>query len=336
MPSSEPKLFALSGAGELGEAVAASLGLPRAAHEERTFEDGEHKARPLESVRGCDVYVLQRLCGDSTQGVAERLMRLLLFIATLRDAGAARVSALVPYLAYARKDRRTKPRDPVSTRYVAQLFEAAGADRLVVMDVHNPAAFENAYRGEAVHLEARPLFMAYLLAALGGRVPAVVSPDAGGYKRAERFREALEAATGERPPLVFLEKKRSSGVVSGDAVVGEVRGRDAVIVDDLIASGGTLVRAARACRAEGAGRVIACASHGPMVRAAAAALADEALERVVVTNTVVDDANDPRLPPGRGEVLDCAPLLAEAVRRLHGGGSIVELLEQGPAPAAQA
>lgn len=333
MADSDPRLFALSGAGALGTAVADALGLALTAHEEREFEDGEHKARPLESVRGRDVYVLQRLAGDGEQSVSERLLRLLFFLGALRDAGAARVSAVVPYLAYARKDRRTKPRDPVTTRYLAQLFEAAGAQRLVVMDVHNLAAFENSFRGEAVHLEARPLFVSRLLAQLGGEVPAVVSPDAGGYKRAERLREALEAATGKRPPMVFLEKKRSSGVVSGDAVVGDVEGRPAVIVDDLIASGGTLVRAARACRERGAPRVIACATHGPMVSAAADTLADDALDQVMVTNTVVDGPETLGLPKGRATVIDCSELLAEAIRRLHGGGSIVELVEHGPHPA---
>ncbi|MBA1146017.1 ribose-phosphate pyrophosphokinase [Ectothiorhodospiraceae bacterium WFHF3C12] len=333
MPGFEPKVFALSGAGALGQSVADALGFVLSRHEEREFEDGEHKARPLESVRGCDVYVLQRLAGVGGQPVSERLLRLLFFIGALRDAGAARVSAVVPYLAYARKDRRTKPRDPVTTRYVGQLFEAAGADRLVVMDVHNPAAFENSFRGEAVHVEARPLFVQALLAALGGQVPAIVSPDAGGYKRAERLRESVETATGERPPMVFLEKKRSSGVVSGDAVVGDVEGRTAVIVDDLIASGGTLVRAARACRGRGSPQVIACASHGPMVAAAADTLADPALDGLWVTNSVLDDAGSPHLPADRARVLDCGALIAEAIRRLNTDGSIVDLVERGPVPS---
>ena len=139
-------LFALHATAELGAAVAAALGRPLAAHEEREFEDGEHKARPLEAVRGADVFVLQSLHGGPEQSANDKLCRLLFFIGALKDSGAARVTALVPYLCYARKDRRTKPNDPVTTRYVASLFEAVGTDAVVTLDVHNPAAFENAFR----------------------------------------------------------------------------------------------------------------------------------------------------------------------------------------------
>jgi ribose-phosphate pyrophosphokinase len=165
-------------------------------------------------------------------------------------------------------------------------------------------------------------------AAEGGRV-VVVSPDAGGFKRAERAREALTRALGRPCDLVFLEKKRSEGVVSGEAVVGDPGDALAVIVDDLIASGATMVRAARALRARGARRVLALATHGVFGTGASASLADPALDEIVITNTI-----DPtgRLEAGGAAaakliVLDAAPLVAEAVRRLHGGGSIVELVE---------
>jgi len=327
----ELKLFALSGAADLGQAVAAHLGVPLAAHEEREFEDGEHKARPLEDVSDRDVYVLQGLHGDAGGPASERLLRMLFFLATLRDAGAARVTAVLPYLAYARKDRRTKSRDPVTTRYVAQLLEAVGTDRVVAMDVHNLAAFENAFRCPTVHLEARPLFVTRLLGLLGGRLPAVVSPDAGGYKRAERLRESLTDAFGEEPPMVFLEKKRSGGVVSGDAVVGDVAGRPAVIVDDLVSTGGTLVRAARACRERGATAVYACVTHGLFVADADSTLADGSLDRFLVTNSVPQGRNAVPQLGRRLSVVDCAPLVGEALRRLNEGGSVVDLIEQGPA-----
>src|SRR5208337_580801 len=217
------QLFALQATAELGEAVALALGQPLAKHEERQFEDGEHKTRPLDPVGGTDVYVVQSLQGGPSESANDKLCRLLFFIGALKDAGAARVTALVPYLCYARKDRRTKPNDPVITRYVASLFEAAGTDAIVTLDVHNPAAFENAFRCETVALTAAPLFTAYGRALNEERL-CVVSPDPGGVKRAELFREALEAATGRPAGKGFADKHRSAGIVSGDLFVGDVAG----------------------------------------------------------------------------------------------------------------
>ncbi|HMA31526.1 MAG TPA: ribose-phosphate pyrophosphokinase-like domain-containing protein, partial [Casimicrobiaceae bacterium] len=152
-------VFALGASVEFGAAVAREMGIALEGLEERAFEDGEHKTRPRVSVRDRDVYVLQSLHSDPAQSVNDKLVRLLLFLGALRDASAARVTAVVPYLAYARKDRKSKSRDPVSTRYVAQLFEAVGADCVVTLDVHNLAAFQNAFRCRSENLEANPLFV---------------------------------------------------------------------------------------------------------------------------------------------------------------------------------
>jgi ribose-phosphate pyrophosphokinase len=256
----------------------------------------------------------------------DKLIRLLFFIGALKDASAGRVTAVCPYLAYSRKDRKTKSRDPVSSRYVAQLFEAVGTDRMVTLDVHNPAAYQNAFRIPAEHLEAQGLFVAWFASRLGDDQIVVVSPDAGGVKRAEAFRLALARALDRPIGAAFMEKRRSEGVVSGEAVVGEVGSRTALILDDLISSGTTLARAAAACKALGARRVIAAASHGLFVGAAGAVLADPALEKVLVTDSVPPFRLPPALLGSRVEVLDSAPLFAEAIRRLHSGGSLVELL----------
>ena len=150
------QLFALEATAALGDAIASQLGQPLSMHEERSFEDGEHKVRPLSAVQNADVYVVQSLHGGPSESSNDKLCRLLFFIGALKDAGAAHVTAVVPYLCYARKDRRTKPSDPVTTRYVASLFEAVGVDAIVVLEVHNPAAFENAFRRRAVALTAAP------------------------------------------------------------------------------------------------------------------------------------------------------------------------------------
>jgi ribose-phosphate pyrophosphokinase len=311
-------VFALGTTREFGAGIVRALGVELAPHEEREFEDGEHKARPLISVRGRDVYVVHALYGDREASPNDKLCRLLFFAGAVRDAGAGRVTTVIPYLAYARKDRRTQTRDPITTRYVAQLIEAVGVDRVVTVDVHNLAAFENAFRRPAVHLEARPLFVAHLLPVLRDRAVAVVSPDAGGAKRADRLRDSLASALGTEVPLGFLEKRRSGGVVRGqDTVVGSIEGRTVVIVDDLVSTGTTLAGAVVACRAQGATMVYPVVTHGLFTGDAERALADAGFERLVVTNTVPPFRLRPQTVDAHLAVLDVTPLLAEAIRRLH-------------------
>jgi ribose-phosphate pyrophosphokinase len=320
-------LFALGSSRAFGERVAAGIGVPLAAHEEREFEDGEHKARPLESVRGHDVYLLQSLHGGPDQSPNDKFCRLLFLLGAVRDAGASRVTAVIPYLAYARKDRRTQPRDPLTTRYVAQLLEAVGTDCVVTLEVHNLVAFQNAFRCRAEHLDSRPLFARRLRELVGGGPVTVASPDPGGVKRAQLFREGFEHHLGRPVGAAFMDKRRVGGVVSGELLVGEVAGATVVVVDDLIASGSTMLRAAEACLAQGAARVFAAAAHGLFTGRAAEAMAAPELELVLVSDTVPPF----RLPPGlvgpRVEVVAAAPLFAAAIRRLHEGGSVSELLE---------
>ncbi len=316
-------VFALASSGDLGRRIAVRLGGELAPLEERTFEDGEHKSRPMVSVRGRDVFVVQSLYGDAQESVNDKLCRLLFLIGALRDASAERVTAVVPYLCYARKDRQTKPRDPVTTRYVACLFEAVGVDRVVTLDVHNPAAFQNAFRCRTDHLEARPLFVRQLAARLGREPVTVVSPDAGGTKRAERFRADLEQALRRPVAAAFMQKERSGGVVRGDTLVGDVHGGVAVIVDDLICAGTTMLRAARACAQGGALRVHVVATHGLFI-GADALWSDDSVSTMLVSDSA---QASPRARHEKIEVVDIAPLLAGAIERIHSGGSLVELME---------
>ncbi len=328
MTDRDLRLFALHESDALGTAVAAALGRPMAPHEEREFEDREHKVRPLETVRGADVFVLHGLHSGPDQSPNDKLCRLLFFIGALKDAGAARVTAITPYLCYARKDRRTKPSDPVTTRYVASMFEAVGTDAVVTVDVHNPAAFENAFRCATVALTAAPLFVDYVKAirGAGNTKLCVVSPDPGGTKRADLLREGLEAALGQPVGKGFADKRRSAGVVSGDLFVGDVQGATVVIIDDLISTGGTLVRAARAALQAGAARVLALVTHGLFMPGAEAALTDAAIERVAVTDTVPAFRLNAPAARAKVDILPIAPLLAEAIRRLHAGDTLTDLL----------
>ncbi|HVA36335.1 MAG TPA: ribose-phosphate pyrophosphokinase [Candidatus Dormibacteraeota bacterium] len=327
MSDSTLALFALRATREYGERVSKALAVPLGAHDEPEFEDGEHKARPLVNVRNQDVYVLHSLYAEPTASVNDKLCRMLFFIGALKDASAASVTAVVPYLCYARQDRKNQPRDPVTTRYVAALFAAVGTDRVVAMDVHNLAAFQNAFRCPTDHLEATKLFVDYFADVVGDGDVVVVSPDPGGVKRAVRFQHGLSRRLGRAVTAAFVEKHRLDDTVSGEALVGEVRGRTAVIYDDLISTGGTLARAAQACRAHGASRVYAAATHGLFAGKAPSLVREMPVERVVVTDTVPPFRLAPDILDPKVTVLDSAPFVADAIRRIHLGESLSALTE---------
>jgi ribose-phosphate pyrophosphokinase len=327
MQHSDPAVFALAASHGFGAAVAAHLGLRLSPHEEREFEDGEHKSRPLGTVRGRDVFVLQSLYGDEGESVNDKLCRLLFFIGALKDASAASVTAVIPYLAYARKDQRSRPRDPVTTRYVAAMFESVGTDRVVTLDVHNLAAFQNAFRCRSDHLRADTLFTEHFAALVRGQQVVVVSPDAGGIKRAETFRQRLARTLGEPVAAAFAEKHRSEHAISGELMVGPVQGRCAIVIDDLIGTGATIARTAVKCRELGAAKVYAAASHGLFVGDASKQLGDAGLDGLVVTDSVppfrlTGPARD------RLTVLPASRLFAEAIRRIHAGESLGELMDE--------
>ena len=312
-------IFSLDPASPFAAALAADLDEEPARHEDRTFEDGEHKLRPLVDPRGDDVYVVAGLHGGPQASPQDKLCHLLMFIATLRDHGAARVTAVVPYLAYARKDRQTKPFDPVSLRYVAQLFEAVGTAQLLVLEAHNVAALQCAFRIPTLHLPVHQAFdgVASELAQAGPI--AVASPDPGGVKRAQLWREALAERLAQPVGFAMVDKRRSAGVVSSfDLVAGEVSGMTVLLLDDLIASGQTMQRAAAALRQAGARDVIALAAHGLFIAPAAQALADPAISQIVVTDSVPPF----RLPPhetaaAKLRIVSAVPLFSRAIRDCH-------------------
>jgi ribose-phosphate pyrophosphokinase len=321
-------LFALGASHALGEDVANALGVPLAHLEERDFDGGEHKCRPLVNVRGRDAFVILSLDGRGAMSANDKLCRLLFFVGALKQASARSVTAVVPYLCYSRKDRQTKARDPVTTRYVAQLFEAVGTDRLVTVDVHNLAAFQNACRCATDHLEATQLFVEHVRTLGAGQRLTVVSPDIGGVKRASRFRDLLTAAVGEDVELAFTEKYRSRGKISGrDAVLGDVAGRTAVVYDDLISSGGTMLRVANALVEQGATAVHLAATRGLFAEAAAALFAAPSVSSVIVTDSVAPGRLPPQVVGNKLTVLGLGALLAEAIGRIHDGGSLSELLQ---------
>jgi ribose-phosphate pyrophosphokinase len=329
-----PRLVALSESRTLAAAVAAASGLELAPVEERRFEGGEFKLRPLESVRGRTVFVLQCLAGTADAAVSDRLLRLLFLLQGLRDAGAERLVAVVPYFAFARKDRRTQIRDPVTSRYMAELIEATGLHRVVALDVHNAAALDNAFRVPFDHLTALPMMVDHFARRVSQEQVAVASPDVGGIKRAQVFRELLAARLGRDVEMVFIEKRRALDVVSGGTLVGEVSGKTVIVLDDLCATGGTLVRAASACRRARAQSVHVAFTHAPLLAGVHTLLDTEDISSVVVTDSVGwpleprPGASSPK--PTKLAVLPVAPLLGEAIRRMVSGKPVAPLLERWP------
>lgn len=316
-------LYSLDADAAFAQALAGQLDVTLAPHENRGFEDGEHKLRPLQDPRGHDAFVLHSLHGDLENSPHDKLCQLLLFIATLREHGAARVTALVPYLAYARKDRQTKPFDPVTLRYVAQLLEAVGTAQLIVLEAHNVAALQNAFRCPTLHLEGHRAFDRLAGELAGQGALAVASPDPGGVKRAQLWRESLQQTLARPVGFAMVDKRRSAGLVSSENLVaGAVDGMTVLLLDDLIASGDTMRRAALALRCAGARAVLACAAHGLFTGAAQEALADASIARIVVTDSVPPF----RLPMAstlrdKLSIASAVPLFAQAVKTCHAAWS---------------
>lgn len=311
-------LFAPKASLQLGTRVAEAMGTSLAPSEERQFDGGEHKMRPMVDVCNEDVYVVQSTRGDGSASANDKLCRLLFFAGALKDAGARRVTAITPYLAYARKDRRTQARDPVTTRYVAALVEAAGIDRVVTLEIHNEAAFDNAFRCPTVRLEGFDVFAADVAKEVADRPVTVMSPDIGGVKRAQRLRECLARTLRRDVEFAFMEKRRASGVVSGETVVGDLEGRAVVIYDDMIASGSTILRACQAARRADAKAVFVAAAHAAFLPTATQLFEARLADNILVTDSIELEPQFTQWLGAGLRVCSVAPLLARTIQELAG------------------
>jgi len=311
-----PVIFALAASRAEGEGIAGCLGAGLAEHEEKRFDDGERKLGPLADIRGRDTIVVQSLYDGPSHSVHDKLCDVLLFASSLKDSGAARVILIAPYLCYARQDRRARPGEPLSLRYVAQLLEAAGVGAVMALDVHNPAAFENAFRIPAVNVECAQLFAAHFGKALADQDIEVISPDIGGMKRAEHFRDALSTTMNEDVDLDALGKRRIDHIVSAEEIPGGVRDRMVVVFDDMIATGSTMLRAVKACRKGRAANVIAAATHGLFLGGAEELVASSLVDRIIVSDTIPPFRLDARLVAEKVTILPASQLIADGIRNI--------------------
>jgi ribose-phosphate pyrophosphokinase len=295
---------------ELAQEIVSELESPLGRAIVGTWKNGETRVKLEENVRGSDVFIIQSMSNPADH----HLMELLLMIDAARRASAARITAVIPYYAYAKQEKKTSGREPISAKLVANLIEAAGVDRVLTIDLHAPA-IEGFFDIPVDHLRAAAL-LAHRFRREGRENLVAVSPDAGGVARADEFRTRLGA------PLAIISKRHPHpDATEVLEMVGDVAGKTAVIIDDMISTGGTLTAAATILKERGAKEVYAAATHGIFAADALEMLSDSEISRVLVTNTIP-------LPPGPRELLEVvtvAPLLAEAIMRIHKGLSISAL-----------
>ena len=305
---------------ELAEAVAESLGVELVPTRAYNFANGEIFVRFEESIRGCDAFVLQ----THTAPVNEWIMEHLLMVDALKRASAKRITVVAPFFGYARQDKKHDGREPISARLMADLFQAAGATRLMSVDLHT-AQIQGFFNGPVDHLFALPILAAHIGRTVDREKITVVSPDAGRVRVAERWTDILGA------PLAIIHKRRDPNVPNEAKVlevVGNVKGRVCVVVDDMIDTGGTIAKAAEALFENGAADVIVTSTHGVLSPPAVQRLQDSGIREVVVTDTL-PIAPENRFP--KLTILPIAPLIARAIREVFDEGSVTSLFDNvGP------
>ena len=306
------KIFSGSAHPALTREICQHLGIPIGAIEVRRFADGEAYCQILENVRGTDVFVIQPTCPP----VDQNLMELLVMLDAFKRSSAARITAVLPYYGYARQDRKDKPRVPISAKLVADLLTAAGAGRILAMDLHAPA-IQGFFDIPVDHLFAAPVLVDHA-ARLNLRDLVIVSPDAGGVERARAYAKRLGAA------LAIIDKRRGErGEPQVMHVIGDVDGRNCLIVDDIVDTAGTLTGTVQALTKSGAKTIYGCFSHAVLSGRAVERIRASEMALTVVTNSIPLD--EEKRKSGRITVLSVAGLLGEAIKRIHTDSSVSSL-----------
>jgi ribose-phosphate pyrophosphokinase len=309
----ELKVFSGSAHPALASEIAGHLGIPLGQARLSRFPDTEVSFQIEENIRGTDVFIVQPTCTP----VDEHLVELLIMIDAFRRSSAARITAVIPYYGYARQDRKDKPRVPISAKLVANVLGAAGANRVLTMDLHK-AQIQGFFDIPVDHLFAAPVIIDYLARQKLGEL-TIVAPDAGGAERARAYAKRLGAG------LAIVDKRRSqeTGAAEVMNVVGDVEGRTCILQDDIVDTAGTMQKAATALVANGASKVLACAVHGVLSGPALERIEQSPIEQMIVTNTIRLDDKQARCP--KIVSLSVARLLAQAIRSIHEESSVSSL-----------
>jgi ribose-phosphate pyrophosphokinase len=307
------KLFSAGSNPALAEKVSKELGQPLGNCNVGTFSDGEISVEIKESVRGADVFVIQPTCPP----VNENLMELLIFIDALKRASAGRINAVVPYYGYARQDRKTKARDPITSKLVADMITAAGAHRVITMDLH-AGQIQGYFNVPVDHLLGGPILADYIRPMMDDSF-VIVSPDVGGVLRARNFATSLDL------PIAIIEKRRQKANVSEVMnVVGDIKDKNVVLIDDIVDTAGSLTKAAKVLQELGAKKVYACATHGVLSGPAIERIENSVIESLIITDTIplTKEKQIDKI-----KVVSVAPLIGEVIKRVSGGRSISKLFE---------
>ncbi len=307
------KVFTGNANRDLVRSICRELNIEMGLCEVNHFSDGEISVNIGETVRGCDVFIIQ----PTNTPVNDNIMELLILIDAVKRASAGRINAVIPYYGYARQDRKTKARDPITAKLVANLLTTAGADRVVGMDLH-AGQIQGYFDIPVDHLSAVPI-LAEHFKSLVDENTVIVSPDLGGVTRARTFANILDL------PIAIIEKRRPKANVSEVMnVIGEIEGRDVVLVDDIIDTAGTIVKAASVLKTFGAKKVYGCATHGVLSGPALERIHNSELEKFVITDTIPlpEMARIEKI-----EVVSVAPIFAEAIKRINNNQSISIIFE---------
>lgn len=299
---------------DLAEKICASLGVPLGTAKVKTFSDGEIMVEIGENVRGRDVYLIQSTCAPTNNN----LMELLIMMDALKRASASTITAVIPYYGYARQDRKVAPRTPITSKLVADLVTTSGADRVVTVDLH-AGQIQGFFNIPVDNLYAAPVILSHLKKRFTDSDSIVmVSPDAGGTERARAFAKRLGCT------LAVIDKRRTGpNVAEVMHLIGEVRNKTAIILDDMIDTAGTLTQAAKALKEHGATSIFACATHGVLSGPAIERINNSDIENLIITDSI--PLGDKATMSAKIEVLTVADLLAEAIRRIHEDESVSSL-----------